>query len=309
MATRQNRSAPLRPLNAAQRLGLWPLRVLWLVLPPVVGPGVVAAVAERTEPVRTLVELGLWSGWFLGLIAVLAPSTVSLTAVRILAPSAVASSLVAAATAGRWTAATLVALGGALLVTGLAFLPLVGDPMINGSAYGSERRMALRPPAALLLGPVQLAWLVVYAGAITGPLLLVTGRYLFGVPALVVGWGLAVRGARTLHQLSRRWLVFVPAGFVVHDFYTLAESLLIQRRLKPELSLAADADSAQGDQRVDLSGGAYGLALCVRVAEPLPFARRVARSIVSGTGLEFVFSPTLPGQALAEARVRAIKIN
>ncbi len=311
MAARQNRSAPQRPLNVLQRLGLWPVRLIWLLQPLLVGPGILDAVSGRSEPVRLVVEVGLWAGWLAGMIAVLAPSTVSLTLVRTLAPAAPAAALLAATTAGEWNARTLTSIGAGLVTVGLIFLPVVGDPMINGSAYGSERRMALRPPAAVLLGPVQLAWLMVFAGTITGPLLLAAKQYLLGILLTALGAALIYQGARTLHQLARRWLVFVPAGFVIHDYYRLAESLLIQRRLAPELGLA-DAGHSGDDldtERIDLSAGALGLALAVRVGEPLPLAMRTGRSVTTRSGREFIFTPSLPGQALAEARVRAIRIE
>ncbi len=306
MAARQNRSKPQRHLTSVQRLGLWPLRLVWLVLPVAVGPGLMAAVTDRSEPVKLVIEAGLWAGWFAGLVAVLAPSTVALTAIRILAPAGFAAALLAAVTGQSWGNSTLIALGAGLVASLFVFLPMVGDPLINGSAYGSERRMALRPPAAVLLGPIQLAWLAVFVGTITGPLLLAARQWVPGVPALVVGFAIAAQGARSLHQLARRWLVFVPAGFVVHDYYTLAESLLIQRRLKPELGLAAEDPTLD---TLDLSGGALGLSLSVRVDEALPVALRNGRTVTSSSASRFVFTPTLPGQALAEARVRAIRIE
>ncbi len=312
MAARQNRSKPQRDLTFVQRLGLWPVRLVWLVLPVAIGPGLLAAVDDRSGPVKLVIEAGLWSGWFAGLVAVLAPSTVALTAIRILAPAGFAATVLAAVSGGHWGNTTIVALGAGLIVSVFVLLPLVGDPLINGSAYGSERRMALRPPAAVLLGPVQIAWLAVFVGTITGPLLLAAEQWKLGVPALVIGLALAAQGVRSLHQLARRWLVFVPAGFVVHDYYTLAESLLIQRRLKPELGLATD-DSAQDtletQDTLDLSGGALGLSLSVHVEEALPVALRTGRTVTTRSANRFVFTPTLPGQALAEARVRAIRIE
>jgi hypothetical protein len=306
MAARQNRSKPQRDLTFVQRLGLWPLRLLWLVLPVAIGPGLMAAVTDRSDPVRLVIEGGLWSGWFAGLVAVLAPSTVALTAIRILAPAAFAATMLAAVTGSHWGNTTIIALGAGLTISVFVLLPMVGDPLINGSAYGSERRMALRPPAAVLLGPVQIAWLAVFVGIITGPLLLAARQWMLGIPALVIGLALATQGVRSLHQLARRWLVFVPAGFVVHDYYTLAESLLIQRRLKPELGLAAG--DATPDT-LDLSGGALGLSLSVLVDEALPVALRTGRTVTTRSANRFVFTPTLPGQALAEARVRAIRIE
>ncbi|MDA3038434.1 MAG: hypothetical protein O3C27_02695 [Actinomycetota bacterium] len=306
MADRQNRSKPQRDLTLVQRMGLWPLRLLWLIVPIAIGPGLMAAVADRSDPVTLVIEGGLWSGWFAGLVALLAPSAVALTAIRILAPATLAATLLAAVSGRHWGDTTLVALGAGLIVSVFVLLPMVGDPLINGSAYGSERRMALRPPAAVLLGPVQIAWLAVFVGTVTGPLLLAARQWILGIPALVVGLALAAQGVRSLHQLARRWLVFVPAGFVVHDYYTLAESLLIQRRLKPELGLAADDSTLD---TLDLSGGALGLSLSVRVDEALPVALRTGRTVTTRSANRFVFTPTLPGQALAEARIRAIRIE
>ena len=34
----------------------------------------------------------------------------------------------------------------------------VGSDFVNGSSYGDERRVALRPPTALLVGPIEAVW-------------------------------------------------------------------------------------------------------------------------------------------------------
>lgn len=289
-----------------ERLGLWPLRMLWLVMPLTVGTGIVDAVSDRSQTVRTTIEIGMWIAWFVGLVATLAPSTTALTAVRILAPSALLGAVLAAATAGdQRTSSIVVAVGYGVIVTLLVMLPTTGDPMVNGSAYGSERRMALRPPAAVLMGPVELAWITVFVGAVTGPLLLAAGNLLIGVPTLVLGIGAIYAGSRSLHQLARRWIVFVPAGFVIHDYLSLAESILIQRRQKPTLGLA----TTDLGEHLDLSGGALGLALTVGFDEPVPVAFREHGEIESTTANRFVFTPSLPGQLLQEARARAINIS
>ena len=100
----------------------------------------------------------------------------TLTIIRVAAPAAVTTAVWA-------TAAVLV--GGRVegarsgshrrsLAAAAALSPLTGDAFVNGSAYGPERRMALRPTVpALLLAP--LAWAVGVAGLAAGPLLLAAG--------------------------------------------------------------------------------------------------------------------------------------
>ena len=72
-------------------------------------------------------------------------------------------------------------------------------------------------------------WVQVAGGA----LLVAAEQYLIGVPLLLVGLAASWRGAKSLHQLSRRWIVFVPAGFVIHDYWSLAESPLKVYRIEP----------------------------------------------------------------------------
>lgn len=300
-----------------ERGGLWPIRLLWFVLPLLIGPGLLATVDGRSTPVQTLVEIGAWAAWFVGLVSAMAPSTVTLTLLRTIAPATVVAPLLGATTAGEWPISVLIAVLGGLAVNAVAFLPTTGEPMINGSAYGAEKRMALRPPASVLIGPLYLAWTAVFAGVITGPLFLAAKNWLVGVPLTIVGAFLAVTGVRSLHQLARRWVVFVPVGFVIHDYWSLAESLLVQRKIKPTLGPArtdhpdAERPPHEGATKgpVDLTAGALGLALSLRLPDPMPTALRAKGQVESTTATEFLFSPTRPGRVLAEARTRAITIG
>lgn len=291
-----------------ERAGLWPIRIAWFIVPLLVGPGLLTTVEDRSEPIRAVVEYGAWAGWFVGLVSVMAPSTVTLTLLRTLAPATVASPLLGALTSGTWTASVLIAIVGGLVVNAVAFLPSTGEPMINGSAYGAEKRMALRAPASVLIGPLYFAWSVAFAGAITGPLLLAAENWLAGVPVTIVGWLLAVSGVRSLHQLARRWVVFVPVGFVIHDYWSLAESLLVLRTTKPSLGIAEPSASNDADP-VDLTAGAIGLALAIQLPEPMPTAIRSGGQVESTTATEFWFAPTRPGRVLSEARIRAVAIR
>ncbi len=260
---------------------------------------------NRSTAVATTAEIGLWAMWFAGLVASLAPSTVSLTAIRFVSPSLVASAIYGTIALGVSTASTTAAIAATSVVFAVVLLPATGDPMVNGSSYGPERRLALRPPAALLFGPMQLTWLVMFGATAGGALMIAAKNYVIGVPLLVVGLGASWRGAQSLHQLSRRWIVFVPAGFVIHDYWSLAETLLIQRR---EIACLGPVPLDKGEL-LDLSGGAMGLALLVETKDKVPLALRAKKSVESFSAYRIVFTPTLPGQLLHEARVRGISIG
>ena len=241
------------------------LRGLWAVLPVALGPSLDDALAARSAPVGLVAEALLWSGWAIGLVAVLVPRTVSLTTVRILSPLALVTAL-GAAFAGGVTAGDL--LGGATTaaIVVVAFTPQIGEAFVDGSSYGPERRLPLRPPAALLFGPVEFAAALVGIGAVVGPLLLAAHQWLPGTILCVVGPIAAVFAARALHGLSRRWLVLVPGGIVVHDPLTLGDPVLM-----PNESLASVAPAPADTDATDLTQRASGLAVEIRLSEPGEF--------------------------------------
>src|SRR5207245_5385963 len=162
---------------------------------------------------RTLASVGLWTGWATGLAATVVPHPVGLTAIRVLAPGGLAATVAAAAgshprpLAVAWTAVAMA----------LAMAPDTGLFCVNGPAYPNERRFPLRAPAPLLVGPLVVAWALAVAGLSGGPLLLAARRWALGASALVVGFPVAIVLLRSMHTLSRRWGVFVPAGFVLVD--------------------------------------------------------------------------------------------
>ena len=296
---------PSRLNLSVDSLGVWPLRAMWLLLPILAGFGLSEALNEHSERVATTAEVALWVGWFIGLVSVLAPSAASLTAVRLLAPSAVASALWAVFSSGIWEATTIGAIGATLVVFAVALLPTTGDVMVNGSSYGPERRMALRPPAALLLGPIQVAWLVIFVGLAGGIMLIAAGNVLLGAPTLILGIASTWYAGRSLHQLSRRWIVFVPAGVVIHDQWSIAEAFLMKRS---EIVSLGPVPLDKGEL-LDLSGGARGLALLVELDETKTLALRARNAINTFDAYRIVFTPTLPGRLLHKARVRGVKIG
>jgi len=285
---------------------LWLFRGLWVVLPVVAGPAVADALDERSRGVQ-LVASGLaWVAWGVVLAASLVPRTVTLTVVRALAPGAVALAGWAAFDADRpgWALAGLVLAIAAVLA---AFAPAVADAFVDGSSYGDERRVALRAPLALVAGPVAIAWVLAAAGLVAGPLLLAASQWVAGGVATVVGLAVAAAVAVRLHALSRRWLVFVPAGVVVHDPIAMAEPVLLQRHLLRRVGPAPVDAVDRG--AVDLTGGALGLALELRTAEPFPLARRRGRDAVEASGTHAVLvTPGRPATTLELAAARKLPV-
>src|SRR5918995_1540676 len=92
--------------------GPWPARLTWLLLPLVSGPALGDALNGTSRPVQVVASVGLWVGWAAVLVATLVPTTVSLTALRVVAPAAVVAPG-AALVAGDTSTADTVGLAGA----------------------------------------------------------------------------------------------------------------------------------------------------------------------------------------------------
>jgi len=284
---------------------LVPVRAAWLALAPLGGPALARALQDRSTPVVVVAAVLAGLGWGAGLVAVLVPRSLGLTGLRVLAPLALAAAAASALATGEVGAAEIAALAAGALVTGLAlFVPAVSDDFVDGSSYGPERRFALRVPVGLLAGPVEVAWVVVAGPAVAGPLLLAARAWVTGAVLCVVGAVAARAALRALHQLSRRWVVFVPAGVVLHDPLALADPVLFARRLVRALRPAELGDDTAA---VDLSRGAPGLALALELTEPAPVGLvrgRAASESVETSRL--LFTPGRPGAVLTEARDRRL---
>jgi hypothetical protein len=283
----------------------WPVRLAWLVLPLLAGPAIGAALDDASRPVQLVASVGMWAAWVAGLVATLVPTTVSLTALRVTAPGAVAVA-VAALLAEGVTAAGVLGVAAALGAALVCLSSETAEVFADGSSYGTERRFPLRAPAPVLAGPAELAWLAVAAGLSAGPLLLGARQWVPGVLALATGVPLAWFGLRSLHTLARRWLVFVPAGIVVHDPLALVDPVLL-----PRATVRSLGPAPAGTDAVDLTAGALGLALEARLAEPvslLPVApRRTPTELTGVTAL--LVTPSRPGRLLAEARRRRVGVG
>jgi hypothetical protein len=288
--------------------GAWVARIAWFALPLTMGPALAGALGDTSTPVQVVSAVLAWTAWGTGVVAVLLPRTVGLTALRVGAPAALAAALWAAAASGDVGPAEIVAVAWAAAAAAVVlFLPVVADAFVDGSSYGPERRFALRLPANLLLGPVELAWVAVSGGLVAGPLLLAARQWLAGAIAVAVGAPLVWLGVRALHQLSRRWLVFVPAGMVVHDPLTLSEPMLFAKRSVRSIGAASpDSEGAA----TDVSGRALGLVLELRLDAPVEIglaARAEPDRTVETDRL--LVTPARPGAVLVEAATRGFPVT
>ncbi len=298
-------AVPMAKISQVTRSGTLPARVTWAALPLTVGPALGDALGLSSRAVELTGATLAWATWAIVLAAVLVPRTTSLTAVRVAAPAVLAAAIWAGVV-GDVTATDLLAVGWAALTVVAVFAPQTGDAFVNGSSYGSERRMPLRAPAALLAGPILIAWAAVVGPLVGGPLLVAAGATFAGIAVLVLGLPLAWVAARALHGLARRWVVFVPAGLVLHDLMALAEPVLFSRAGIRRLGPApADTDA------LDLTRGALGLALELEVGpDPIELVPLSGRQPLTAVRVERVlFTPTRPGALLAEATRRRIRVG
>ena len=279
----------------------WVLRAVWAVLPVVAGPAFGNALDGRSRAVQLVASLGLWGIWAIGVLATLVPRPSGLTLLRVAGPAGCgAAVLVLADDPGTASVAAVVGTGLAAVVV---LLPETGELFVNGAAYGDERRHLLRPPAALLLGPLPLAAAALVAAVVSGPLLLAARSWVAGVVAVVVGAPLAVVLAKALHSLTQRWAVFVPAGLVLKDHLALLDPVLLRRHLITAFGPAPAVSDA-----LDLTARAPGLALEVRLREPVPVAAVTPgrRGSEARSPEALRFTPTRPGAVLAEAERRRL---
>jgi hypothetical protein len=227
---------------------------------------------------------------------------VSLTALRLLAPAAVVAA-VAAALGGH---ASPLALGWAVVAAGWIFSPTIGALCVNGPAYPNERRFLLRLPGPLLLGPIAVVWALAVGGVATGPLLLAARQWVAGGVASAVGLPLAFVLVRGVHDLARRWVVFVPAGVVLHDPITVVDPVLLRRK-----DLTRLGPAPAGSKAVDLTQRAPGLTVEIDVSDDIALAlirpgRRLGDSLETRAVL---ITPTRPGVMLDEARRRRLPVK
>lgn len=258
---------------------------------------------------RTAVSAGLWVGFAATLAGLLLSGPLALTAARTVVPANLAASLWALAVVDdRAWLGHGVALAAAALAAVAVLHPAFGDAVTDAAGYGAERRFLLRAPGPVLVTLVAPMWLLACAGVAAGPLLLADRRWPAGAAALAVGLPVSALAGRALHRLARRWLVFVPAGLVLHDHLTLSRPVLLTRSEIASVG-PASADAASG-AAADLTAAALGLALEIRLARPAELPVTTSRNRSQEQAAEaLLVSPSLPARVLAAAADRGLPIS
>jgi hypothetical protein len=240
------------------------------------------------------VILTVW-GWLFFLavaIGALVPSPLSLTVTKCITPLMVLCAFMAASPAGVF---------GALAAFIITWSALFADVMVQGSAYGEETRFALRTPVPYW-APTVLAWSLLTGSLLGGSLLIAAEAYFVGAPLLLVGVVLARTVPQRLHRLSRRWLVIVPAGVVVHDHLVLAETMMSMRSKILSISkVAASGETA------DFTGGVAGprIAVHLKESDKVALSNITAKTLGTVNALHvkaFSFAPRRIDAALAAIR-------
>lgn len=287
----------------------WALRAAWITVGVAGASAIDSATADRSAAVGDVATIGGAVLWLIGVAAMALPATWALTMTRVVVPIALVASI-AATVGGAETMAALAFVVTSVLATALAASSELGHVFVGASAYGDELRFPLRSP--LGYGVVAAtAWLVWAVALVTGPLLLAARPSTIGTVAGGVLTALALAGTVVLtprwHRLSRRWMVLVPAGLVLHDPLVLGETVMLKRSQVAGLSLArADTEA------FDLTGPASGHAVEVRTTEavtalvnPGP-SDREAR-VIHLTA--YLAAPSRPGRLLSAAQDRGLRVG
>ncbi|MBJ7460473.1 MAG: hypothetical protein JHC90_02690 [Ilumatobacteraceae bacterium] len=288
---------------------LWVARVAWVAL-ALIPNGIAATLASHGRSAQLVFTLGAWALWALGTLAIFWLSPYSLSALRMVAPLA-AAGLVGFVFASLSTytdvalsdvAWSLVGVAVGVLALVCIFLPAFGLLHVQASAYGDEKRLLLRVPATQI-APIAVSYTVMVAFPVAT--LFALGAEVWWLAALcLVPTILIFRVVpKRLHRFSRRWLVVVPAGVVVHDELLLAETFMVRTTAVTRVDLSATSGDA-----LNLTGDIAGvrrhmvLVVQLREAEKLALSPYLAKMLGTLDALHvqsYAVAPTLAGHALA----------
>jgi hypothetical protein len=283
----------------------WITRALWLTLPLTLGDLVAGALDGRSDAVVVAGAALAWTLWAATLLSSLVLLPLTLLAMRVMVPLALVGGVVAAVDTAP-EALGWIGLASAAVVLVTALSADVGLDFVNGASYGDERRFPLRPPAALLLGPVPVVWALMALPLPAAILALAARQWVLGAVLGLLGAVAVVWGARVLARLTARWCVFVPAGITLVDDMALVDPVLLRAEQVVRLG-PAPADTTA----VDLSAGATGLILQVDVSVPVSVLPTVGRGRVTEAVevSSLLFAPSRPGALIAHAATRRIGVT
>lgn len=222
----------------------WPVRVLWVAfaLAPN-GFGIVA-----------------WILWAVVAVATWIHHPIALTIIRCLTPIVVFYSI-AHMLSESFSSKNIAVSTCGLVSLMLVFTGEYGSVHVQAGAYGNERRFLLRIPAPVVL-PTLIIWALFASAVIALEIATQNKNYFVAIPVLLATFAASWKFAPQMHRLSKRWLVRVPAGWVVHDDLLLAENLLIRSH-----NLVAMDFALANSEALDISGMTRGVPVQVTLRE------------------------------------------
>jgi hypothetical protein len=231
---------------------------------------------EFQSETRLITVFILWTIWAGLLLSVLVPSSSTLTALRLLAPAHTATTLIVVSASATDSTSQFANFSTAILALAISVVATIaalsgdtGRYYVQLSAYGDERRFLLSCPMQMAIIQV-VTWTVWFAtGAISVTAL--TGDAAYSLGRLVIGitsGAVAILGCvvlpRRFHRFSRRWLVWVPAGIVLHDHVVLAETAMVSSRSILSVKLWRPGDEPEP---LNATGGRMGPGIVVTLRE------------------------------------------
>jgi len=259
-------------------------------------PFLTNALRHMSSVTGTCSTVAIWALWSIALLCTLVPSSTALTAIRLALPTI--SVIVGAIGIGvGMSSGVAAALAISLLASLLVMSGEIGNSFVQLAAYGDERRFLLRCPPAMLVVQV-LSWLVWVALTIVAINLLASDVLILGAIVAVAALLLTIALPRRFHRFSRRWLVSVPAGLVIHDHVVLAETAMFMLNAVIEIGI----ETAQSEA-ADLSGKCAGLGLVITLKDfdTVVFAGTPKTPGGSAIHVKSMrVCPTRPGRAVTE---------
>ena len=254
------------------------------------------ALRQMSSPTGISSTVAIWLLWSIALLCTLVPSSSALTAIRLALPT-IFVIVAAVAVAIGVSSGIVAALAISLLASLLIFSGDIGNSFVQLSAYGDERRFLLRCPPAMLLVQV-LSWLVWLTLAIFAINLLASDALILGAIVAIAALLLTIVLPRRFHRFSRRWLVSVPAGLVIHDHVVLAETAMFMNNAIIEIGVDLAPSEA-----ADLSGKCPGVGLLIALKDFDTVVLAATPKTPGGSAIHVKsmrVCPTRPGRAITE---------
>ena len=279
------------------------MRILLSCL-PFIGAEVGGLLDDRSDAVQITGTALAWAVWGVVVIASYISHPITLTVLRIGIPVVTGFMIFVAVTQG-FSGSQIISAAVSVAVLLLSFSAEIGGIYVQASAYGDEKRFALRPPV-VLVAPILLSTMVADLSIIALPLLVAVRNWAVAAVALV-GLYLSVRYLLPrIHLLSRRWLVFVPAGVVVHDEIVLSINLMIKKQDLAQVQLARDNSAA-----ADLSALTWGVPLEFSFNKPLDVAlssigAKHLNSVSAIHATSIIIAPSRPGAVLTAYKTKTV---